>query len=101
MTEVACWAHARRKFYDAQNTDEARAAQMLALIGQLYQIERESKQLSDVLRLAVRQERSLPVLAKIKAWLDAEQQVVLPRSPLATAITYAQNQWSALNTYVT
>ncbi|MBX3435736.1 MAG: IS66 family transposase [Pirellulales bacterium] len=101
VTEVACWAHARRKFYDAQDSDEERAAQMLTLIGQLYQIERESKELSDALRVAVRQERSVPILEKIKAWLDAEQQVVLPRSPMAAAITYAQNQWQALNTYVT
>jgi len=101
VTEVACWAHARRKFYDAQDSDEERATQMLALIGQLYQIERESKELSDALRLAVRQERSVPILEKIKTWLDREQEVVLPRSPMATAITYAQNQWAALNTYVT
>ena len=101
VTEVACWAHARRKFYDAQDSDEERATQMLALIGQLYQVERESKELSHALRLAVRQERSLPVLEKIKEWLDAEQEIVLPRSPMATAITYAQNQWAALNVYVT
>jgi len=101
VTECACWAHARRKFYDAQDSDERRATQMLALIGQLYQIERESKELSDALRLAVRQERSVPVLDKIKTWLDTEQEVVLPRSPMATAITYAQNQWQALTTYAT
>ena len=101
VTEVACWAHARRKFYDAQDSDEERATQMLALIGQLYQIERESKDLSDPLRVAVRQERSVSILAKIKTWLDREQEVVLPRSPMATAITYARNQWQALNTYVT
>ena len=101
VTEVACWAHARRKFYDAQDSDEERTTQMLALIGQLYQIERESKELTGALRLAVRQERSVPILAKIKTWLDTEQEIVLPRSPMATAITYAQNQWNALNTYVT
>lgn len=101
MTEVACWAHARRKFYDAQDSDEERSTQMLALVGQLYQIERESKELSDALRVAVRQERSVPILAKIKAWLDAAKEIVLPRSPMATAITYAQNQWQALTTYTT
>jgi hypothetical protein len=63
--------------------------------------ERESKELSDALRVAVRQERSVPVLAKIKSWLDTEQEIVLPRSPTAAAITYAQNQWRALTTYTT
>jgi transposase len=101
VTEVACWAHARRKFYDAQDSDGQRAAEMLALIGQLYQVERETKELSDALRLAVRQERSAPVLERIKTWLDAAQDIVLPRGPLATAIQYAQNQWQALTTYTT
>jgi hypothetical protein len=101
VTEVACWAHARRKFYDAQDSDERRSTQMLALVGQLYQIERESKELSDALRLAVRLERSVPVLEKIKSWLDTEQEIVLPRSPMAAAITYAQNQWTALCVYAT
>ena len=101
VTEVACWAHARRKFYDAQDSDEERATQMLALIGQLYAIERETKDADDNVRLALRQNRSVPVLTEIKQWLDAEQEVVLPRSPMAQAITYAQNQWTALTTYTT
>ena len=41
------------------------------------------------------------MLDRIKTWLEAEHQVLLPRSPMATAITYAKNQWTALNTYVT
>ena len=101
VTEVACWAHARRKFYDAQDSDQQRAMQMLALIVELYAIEREVKDADDNTRLALRQERSVPVLARIKQWLDAEQEVVLPRSPMAQAITYARNQWNALCTYTT
>ncbi|MEM8864486.1 MAG: IS66 family transposase [Planctomycetota bacterium] len=101
VTEVACWAHARRKFYDAQDSDEQRSAQMLSLIAELYAVEREAKDADDDARLAVRQSRSVPVLDRIKAWLEAEHQVVLPRSPMATAITYAQNQWQALTTYAT
>jgi hypothetical protein len=101
VTEVACWAHARRKFYDAQDSDAQRAAQMLALIGELYAIEREVKDADEATRLTLRQERSVAVLERIKAWLGAEQQVVLPRSPMAAAITYARNQWTALTTYTT
>jgi transposase len=103
VVEVACWAHARRKFYDAQDSDEVRAAQMLALIAELYAIEREAKEqsLDEAATLAVRQARSVPVLAQIEIWLDAPREVVLPRSPLAAAITYAQNQWQALTTYAT
>ena len=101
VTEVACWAHARRKFYDAQDSDGRRAADMLALIGELYAVEREAKDAPDAARLALRQARSVPALARIKAWLDAESEVVLPRSPIAAAITYARNQWTALMIYAT
>ena len=101
VTEVACWAHARRKFHDAQDSDGLRAAQMLAMIGELYSIDREAKDADDIARQSLRQERSVPVLARIKAWLDDANQIVLPRSPMATAIGYALNQWTALNVYVT
>lgn len=103
VTEVACWAHARRKFYDAQDSDGKRAAQMLALVGELYAIERDAKEqeLDEAARAEVRQARSVPALEKIKSWLDAEGDVVLPRSPMGAAITYAKNQWAALNAYVT
>lgn len=101
VTEVACWAHARRKFYDAQDSDERRAAQMLTMIAELYAVEREGKDADDDARLALRQERSVRMLARIKAWLDTEDEVVLPRSPMAAAITYAKNQWTALTTYTT
>jgi transposase len=108
VLEVACWAHARRKFYDAQDSDGRRAAQMLAMIGELYAIEREAQDAAGadaercaLARLTLRQERSVPVLARIKAWLEAEGEVVLPRSPLGQAITYATNQWAALGVYTT
>jgi transposase len=101
VIEVACWAHARRKFYDAQDSDSRRAGEMLALIGALYKIEREAKEndLDEVARLTLRQMHSAPVLTQIEAWLDAEHQIVLPRSPMAAAITYAKNQWTALCAY--
>lgn len=101
VTEVACWAHARRKFYDAQDSDERRAVEMLALIAKLYAIESEAKGADDDTRLRLREERSVPMLVRIKAWLDDEQEVVLPRSPIALAIQYALNQWQALTTYTT
>jgi hypothetical protein len=49
----------------------------------------------------MRQARSVPILNEIRIWLDRERDVVLPRSPMAQAITYALNQWDALNVYVT
>ena len=72
VTEVACWAHARRKFYDAQDSDGRRSAEMLSLIGKLYKVEREAKELDADARLALRQTKSVPILEQIKGWLDTE-----------------------------
>ena len=74
---------------------------MLALIAKLYAVEHEAKHADHATRLVLRQERSAPVLERIKPWLEAGSKAVTPRSPMATAITYAQNQWDALTTYVT
>ncbi len=115
VTEVACWAHARRKFFDAKETDGRRAAEMLAMVAKLYAVEDEAKarvadlpkgkpdatadERHEVIR-ALRRAASVPVLAEVKAWLDREKEVVLPRSPMAQAIGYTLNQWDALNRYV-
>ena len=101
VTEVACWAHARRKFFDAKATDGKRSAAMLALVSELYDVERRAKELDEAARLELRRRESVPVLDRIKAWLDEEGQVVLPRSPMAGAIGYALNQWDALSVYAT
>jgi transposase len=98
--EVACWAHARRKFFEAKETDGKRAAQMLSFVRALYAIEDDVKQLSNDERRDLRQVRSVPILADIKAWLDGERAIVLPRSPMGEAFTYVLNQWDALNVYV-
>ena len=115
VTEVACWAHARRKFFDARETDGARAAQMLEFARRLYAVEDEAKaKVADLLKhkpdastderhevvRALRQEKGGPILAEVRAWLDREGQIVLPRSPMAQAIGYALNQWDALCRYV-
>jgi transposase len=116
VTEVACMAHARRKFFDAKETDGRRSAQMLRFVQRLYAIEDRIKlrikrqlkknpnltrdQRHEITRQA-RQARSVPILAQMKTWLDTEQKLVLPRSPIAAAITYMLNQWNALNVYVT
>lgn len=101
VIEVACWAHARRKFFDAKSTDGKRSAHLLALVVELYDVERQAKDLSEAARLELRQKQSVPVLDRIKAWLDEESRIVLPRSPMAGAMGYALNQWDALCVYAT
>lgn len=101
VTEVAGWAHARRKFFDARSTDGRRSAHLLALVGGLYDVERQAKDLDESARLERRQQQGVPILERIKAWLDDEARVVLPRSPMAGAIGYARNQWEAHCVYAT
>jgi transposase len=112
VIEVGCWAHGRRKFFDAKETDSRRAAEMLAMVQGLYAVEDEAREKiallidatprqADQVRLELRQQKSVPILARIKAWLDKESQLVLPRSPMAQAMNYVLNQWTALNVYTT
>jgi transposase len=103
ILEVGCWMHARRKFYEARTTDPPRAHQALAWIRMLYEIEDEAteKKLDDAQRHTLRQEKSRPILTKLKEWLDQEeQQKVLPKSPIGEAIGYALNHWGALERYL-
>jgi transposase len=100
VIEVACWAHARRKFFEAKSTDAPRAHQMLAFIGQLYDIERKAKELDDDRRLSLRQEVSSPILNQIGTWLDDNARSALPKSPIGQAIAYARSNWAALNRYL-
>ncbi len=111
IIEVACWAHARRKFIDAQRADAARSEIALAYIGQLYGIEKELRarcagEWRELPRdqrqqriLAERQSRAAPVLQQFGAWLEAEAPRVLPKHPIREALDYARNHWTALNRY--
>ena len=100
VIEVACWAHARRKFHDARGSDVNRAHQMLAWIKRLYEIERDAKERDAAQRRDLRQEHAKPLLKTIGQWLKEQQGQVLPKSPMGEAITYVVNQWQALNRYM-
>jgi transposase len=99
--EVACNAHARRKFYEARTTDTLRAHRALAYYGQLYELERQAKDFNETQRLQMRQDFSVPILTALHTWIVQEQGEVLPKSPMAVALGYAVNNWSALIRYTT
>jgi hypothetical protein len=101
LIEVACWAHTRRKFYEAQSSDLMRSTVMLAYSRLLYDVEREARdmKLDGEGRLALRQAKSVPILDDIKAYLEREQPNVLPKSPEGQAIAYALSNWEALTRY--
>jgi transposase len=98
VIESGCWAHARRRFVEAFMTDTS-AALMIALIQQLYQVERDAAVLDPAGRRALRQEQSVPLLAKIDAERQALARSVLPKSPVGEAVRYLTNQWVALQRF--
>jgi transposase len=109
VLEVGCWAHARRKFFEAQKTDAEGALYALGVIRQLYAVEREAAEQADkqelsrsefeALRLRLRQEKAVPLLKSFGEWLEKQAAALLPKSPLAEAVGYARNQWAALQRY--
>ncbi len=106
LLEVGCWAHARRYFYDARDSDIQRAHEGLARIRGLYAVEDEAQvkiaaanlsgAAADALRLELRQQKTAPLLSALGRWLNEQQPIVLPKSLIGQAISYTQNQWQAL-----
>jgi transposase len=101
VIEIACWAHARRKFYEAQTSDPMRSMIVLAYVRLLYDVEHEAREqnLDADGRRALRQAKSLPILTDIRRYLQTEQPKVLPKSPEGQAIAYTLNNWQALVRY--
>ncbi|MGH6803837.1 MAG: IS66 family transposase [Methyloceanibacter sp.] len=94
---AACWAHARRKFYEIQQaTGSPVAAEALRRIAELYAIEATVRGQPAERRQNVRRIKSLPLVKAMKTWIEAELGRVPPRGGLADAIRYALNRWGAL-----
>ncbi|HGT3364540.1 TPA: IS66 family transposase, partial [Pseudomonas aeruginosa] len=104
IERLGCWAHARRRFIDAQKVQPkgkvGRADMTLNLINKLYGIERDHQDSSDLERHAARQQRSLPILGQLKAWLDKTQPQVSAQNALGKAVNYLASNWSKLVRYV-
>ncbi len=105
ITQLGCWAHARRKFIDAQKaaagkTSRAGKADVaIRLISQLYAIEKRIKSLTPTEKHAARQTESLPTLADIRQWLDKTLHHALPKGLLGKALSYLAKNWGKLTIY--
>ena len=109
IIHVGCWAHARRKFTDAlkvggknrkkgakRSKKQSKAEAGLRFIQKLYAIEREVKDVLPEERVRVRQDRSLPILADLRKWLDESLGAVVPQSLTGKALAYLDGQWPKL-----
>jgi hypothetical protein len=99
VQEVACWMHARRYFFKASQADPAQPCVALALIQQLYQVEKICKDFSPERRHALRQEQAVPILDRLEQWMKDQEAVTPPKSLLGDALRYSRNQWQALRRY--
>ena len=103
-TLCGCWAHFRRKFDEAlkglppkeRKTGGTKSKEGLDQINQLFDIERDLKQLSPEERLKQRNLRSGPIVEKLQKWLDETAPLVLPKSLLGSAVNYGREQWKKL-----
>jgi transposase len=97
ITELGCWAHARRKFVDVHKASGSPLAnEAIERIGALYAIEAKLRDLDDETRHRERQCHLAPRLDAIQRWLDDLQPTVLGNSGLAAAVNYTLKRWSAL-----
>jgi transposase len=113
VQQVLCWAHARRKFFEARTVQPEPAHRALAYIGRLYGVERAAQELVERAvpvgesawrdwhdrRRELRQTQSRPVLAELHAWLQEAEWQVLPKSPVGRAIGYVLPRWDGLTRY--
>ena len=104
IRRLGCWAHARRKFIEAQKLQPkgkvGKADQGLAFIQSLYRIEQTLNDKTSEEKLMSRQQQSQPILEKIKVWVEKSVPQTPPQSPIGKALSYLHNQWAHLINYV-
>ena len=102
VVSIGCWAHVRRKFYEAVSNPDSMANEMMEKIGKLYDLEREfkTKSLSIDEIKERRKLHSRPILEDIQKWLETYHPSTVPKSSLGKAIGYAVNNWHTLTKYI-
>jgi transposase len=108
VSHLGCWAHARRKFVEAQkargkNSKKAGSTdQALKFIRTLYDIEKAAQKrgLSAHELLELRRNEAVPILKKMHVWLVKKSRQVVPKSLLGKAVHYTINQWPRLSGYI-
>ena len=101
ITEAGCMAHARRKFFDLHVSNKSQIAQQaLAYISQLYDVEREVKQMHADERRQIRQTQSKPLAGAFAQWMRLQRQKITDGSATAKALDYSLKRWDALTRFL-
>jgi len=99
ITRAGCWAHARRKLIEAEKTAPEIAREAVDQVRALYAVERQAKELSTMERLQLRQSSSAPVLLGFREKLLGWKEHLLPKHPMAEAVSYVLGQWEELSVF--
>lgn len=100
---VGCWAHVRRYFYKALESEKDVAEKALEQILSLYEVEYQAAEeglLGTEKHLAMRQIESKEILRKWKLWLEEQESLHPPKSPMGAAIQYTKNNWESLEVFL-
>jgi hypothetical protein len=101
VTEVACWAHFRRKIFDIHATKPtALTTDLLARIASLYRIEEDIRGAPPDVRRRGRLERTAPLIETLRTALDDALRRLSPKSEMAKAIAYGRKRWTALTRFL-
>jgi transposase len=101
IVEAACWAHARREFFDLARLNKAPIAiEAVERIDALFAIEREINGMPPQERVHVRTERSRPLVIELETWLRAQRAKLSRSSETGKAISYSLNRWTALTRFL-
>lgn len=101
IVEAACWAHARRDFFDLAQLDKAPiAVEAVERIDALFTIERGINGLTPDQRVAARQQRSRPLVVALETWLREQRAKLSGQSKTAQAIAYCLTRWAALTRFL-
>ena len=101
IVEAACWAHARRKFFDLAQINKAPIAiEAVECIDALFAIEREINGMTPQKRVRVRNERSRSLVIELERWLRGQRARVSKNSETGKAIDYSLKRWSALTRFL-
>lgn len=101
ITMLHCMAHARRYFKEAEDNDKERSGYALKAFQEVYEIEREIKNLTNDQRRKIRQESILPKLNDFHAWMTEQYRQVTPKSPIGKALEYSLKRWQELCIFTT
>jgi transposase len=101
IVEAACWAHARRKFFDLARLNKAPIAiEAVERIDALFAIEREINGASPQQRLLARNEHSRPLVVELETWLRQQRAKLSAKNETAKAIQYSLKLWGALTRFL-